>query len=198
MTSSWSFILQAFRLFTTDHQENAIKLCGLSSRSSAQFAVRWDPIHIINIISAVVLITYRSYHWSTLFILIYVHQFELEVFLSLLLCDRYTVNDSSEDRRSFIFRVSSNDINLNYSEPWSMSHGMSPTILFTRICISHTFALYSRKGSLNIAQLSLHTLTPSWIHYYGQCSTEGSNDDGRLTGCSKEAPLDAFLEHRQP
>ena len=81
---------------------------------------------------------------------------------------------------------------------WSMRHGMSPTILFTRICVPHTFARYSRKGSLNIAQPSLHTLTPSSNHYYGQCSTEDSNDDGRLTGCTKEAPLDAFLDHRQP
>ena len=72
------------------------------------------------------------------------------------------------------------------------------TILFTRICVSQTFARYSRKGSLNIAQLSVHTLTPSWNHYYGQCSTEDSNEDGYLTGCTKEAPLVVFLDHHQP
>jgi hypothetical protein len=83
-------------------------------------------------------------------------------------------------------------------QPRSVRHGMSPTTLFTWICVSRMFARYSRKGSLSIAQLSPHSLTPSWNHYYNQRTTGDSNDDGHSTGCTKEAPLDAFLDHRQP
>jgi hypothetical protein len=66
-------------------------------------------------------------------------------------------------------------------------------ILFTRICVSRMFARCSRLRSLSSAQLSPHTLTPSWTHHYTQRTPGDSNDDGHPTGCTKEAPLDAFL-----
>jgi hypothetical protein len=71
-------------------------------------------------------------------------------------------------------------------------------MLFTRICVSRMFARHSRKRSLSIAQLSPHTLTPCWNHHHNQLTPGDSHDDGRPIGCTKEAPLDAFLDHRQP
>ena len=76
--------------------------------------------------------------------------------------------------------------------PWYVSNHT----LHTDLHIPYVRTVFQERIAAHRTTLTSHP-NPSWNRYYGQCSTEDSNDDGRLTGSTKEAPLDAFLDHSQ-
>jgi hypothetical protein len=85
---------------------------------------------------------------------------------------------------------SSNDINLNFSEPWPMRHGMSPIILFIRIYTSRTF--------LTVFQERIAKHRTTLTSHPNRYTTEDLKDDGHLMECTTDASLDASLDHRRP